>query len=156
MSAPSIKSVSSGGSITVTDLDVDLQSKTIYARIIGGNGIGQIDHLALWRYSSLTGSTYPGSGSASASATISGLTITTEGYNAFFQSLGLYQLGRAALVGVTDYGSVSIFVDAPLELGPPPPWYVSSTPEPSSYAMMGLGLLGLRVVAQRRRASRSH
>lgn len=148
LTVPQRTAVSSGGSLTVTDLDADLSTKTVYATIIGTNGVGTISHLALWTFSGIGGST-----SLSASnLTLTNLAITIQGFNAFRQSLGLLTLGKAALAAVTDYGTLSALVNSPLDLGAPPPWYVSSLPEPSTYAFMGLGLVG--IVLSTRRARR--
>lgn len=131
--APVLKSVSSGGSLTVTDLNVDLVNKRVYATLIGGNGVGTLSNFYLWDFASITGSTslfdssvYP--------PTLSGLRITSEGFVKFSQALGLLPLGKAALAGVTDYGTI---VATPL-------------PEPSTYALMGLGLAGVSCLARRR------
>lgn len=152
LTAPVLKSVSSGGQLTVTDLNADFSTGTIYANIIGGNGVGTLSHLALWHIASITGNTNL-NGSYSLT-TLSGLSLTTEGFNAFSQSLGLLTLGKSALMGVTDFGTITTYIEPPPLTRPPlpPPWYVSPTPEPSTYAMMGLGLLGLAIVRRRRAA----
>ena len=147
-----IKVVSSGGSITLTDLDFDLQSKTIYGKVSGDNGIGSIDHMALWNYTGLSGDTAV-NGVSPKLLTLSNLQFTQEGFNAFAQSLALSRVGYAvALGGMSNFGSVSVAISAPLEMGPPPGWYVGQVPEPSTYALMGLGLVGL-TLARRRQTS---
>lgn len=144
-----IKVVSSGGSITLTDLDVDLQSKTIYSTVIGGNGTGSLNHLALWNFDALNGDTAL-NGLSPKQLTLSDLHLTQEGFNAFAQSLALYRVGyAAALGGMNNFGSISVVINAPLEMGSPPPWYVGELPEPSTYALMGLGLVGLTLVKRR-------
>ena len=45
--APVLKSVSSGGSLTVTDLNVDIANKKVYATLIGGNGVGTLTNFYL-------------------------------------------------------------------------------------------------------------
>lgn len=157
LTAPVLRSVSSGGQLTVTDLNADLSTQTIYADIIGANGVGTLSHLALWHVARITGSTkFYGAYGGLAVTTFSGLSLTSEGLNAFTQSLGLLTLGKSVLMGVTDFGTLTAYVNTepPLLSHPPltPPWYVSPTPEPSTYALMGLGLIGL-VAARRRHAA---
>ena len=134
--APVLKSVSSGGSLTVTDLNVDLAAKKVYATIIGGNGVGTLTNFYLWDIGSITGATQV-TGAGTYTTTLSGLSITTDGFNKFVQSLGLLTLGRSALQGVTDFGVITSTITA-------------SVPEPSTYALMGLGLVGMGLVARRR------
>lgn len=134
---PVLKSVSSGGSLTVTDLNVDLANKRVYATLIGGNGVGTLTNFYLWDIGSITGSTAI-SGPGTFSTTLSGLSITAGGFNKFSQSLGLLSLGKSALSGVTDFGTITSVI------GTPP-----LIPEPSTYALMGLGLMGVALAARR-------
>lgn len=132
---PVFKSVSSGGSLTVTDLDVDLANKRVYATLIGGNGVGTLTNFYLWNIGSITGSTAI-SGPGTFSTTLSGLSITAEGVNKFSQSLGLLSLGKSALSGVTDFGTITSVIAVPV------------IPEPETYALMGLGLVGVALAAR--------
>lgn len=147
MTAPYLKSVTTGGTLTVTDLRADLSAQTIYATVIGGNGVGTLNDMALWHFSGLSSQNGP-----YLTATITGLSITTQGFDAFTKSLGLLPLGKSALNGVTDFGTItSTLVSNVLDM-PPAPWFVTSVPEPSSYALMGLGLIGLAAAKRRRSA----
>jgi PEP-CTERM motif len=139
LTAPVVKSVSSGGSLTVTDLSANLTNNTIYATIIGGNGVGTITNFALWNFATLTGGTKI-AGPGTYNNSITGLSLTTNGFAKFSQALGLLSLGKSAMQGITDYGTISSTIVA------------TAVPEPSTYALMGLGLIGV-AVSKRRRAA---
>ncbi|MDO9278465.1 MAG: PEP-CTERM sorting domain-containing protein [Polaromonas sp.] len=144
LTAPVLRSVSSGGSLTVTDINADLTSKTIYATIIGGNGVGTINNFALWNFATITGTTsYTGPGTYVND--MSGLTLTADGFAKFSQSLGLLSLGKSAMSGITDYGTIHSVLHTTLVLTP-------DVPEPTTYALMSLGLLGIAFTARRKAA----
>lgn len=136
MTTPVVKSVSSGGSLTVTDLNVDLASKKIYATLIGGNGVGTLNNFYLWDIASITGSTSV-NGPGTYTTMLSGLSITTEGFNKFTQALDLFNFRTSALTGVTDFGTITVV----------------AVPEPSTSALMGLGLAGLLISKRRRQGA---
>jgi hypothetical protein len=145
LNAPSVAGVSSGGSLTVTDINADITNKVISATVIGGNGFGT-QTVNLWTFDNISGpTTYAGPGQYVDD--ITGLHITTDGYNAFVKSLGLLTLGKAALNGITDYGSIHSVLNTTLVIDTTP-----AVPEPSTYALMGLGLVGLAFAARRKAA----
>gem|GEM_PF-814426 len=75
---------------------------------------------------------------------ISGLSITTAGFDFFKNSLGLAGAGITALQGVDDYGTVTSTLKFSVREVTP------AVPEPSTYAMMAIGLVGLGFAARRR------
>ena len=161
--APVLKSVSSGGVMTVTDLRVDLTAKRVYANIISTNALNAagdktLNNFYLWdimgtaQYdvegtftgydasTAIVGTTLIG-GPGTYVNTFNGLKITADGFTAFSKGLGLLTLGKSALLGVNDFGSITSTINAVA---------VPAIPEPSTYALMGLGLVGMSLVARRR------
>lgn len=146
MVAPILRNVSSGGALTITDLNVDLVNRTVYATLTGGNGVGVLKNFALWNIGSITsgGPQYGWDRQCgldcfylAPNVTVSGLTATTDGFDKMAQSLGLQSLGKAALHAVNDFGAIT-----------------TSVPEPGTWALMGLGLAwaGLLTTARSRSA----
>jgi hypothetical protein len=138
--SPIVKGISSGGSLTVGDLNVDLVNKKVFATVIGANGVGTLSNFYLWDIvNPVTTESYI-AGTDRTLNTISGLQITTAGFDTFVKSLGLLSLGKGALATVTDFGTITTTMT------------VTPVPEPSTYALMGLGMFGIGLVARRRRA----
>ncbi len=134
-----------GGSLSITNLRADFETKRVFASITGANGVGTVDNLFLWNYANSVGATSGPlvNGVNSYKLDLNGLTITPEAFNLFSTALGLTAVGTTAFGAVTDFGKISgsfAFTAA----------QTPAIPEPSTYALMGLGLVGIGLVARRR------
>lgn len=141
--------MATGGSVTVSNLVIDMGAKRVTADIAGHRNAYQgttaedftLSGVALWSFGQLVG---PGSfnpatpygmdGTLLAQYTLSGLMLTTDGLNAVTRGLGLQAFGSAALQN-QEMGSLGLN----LHYG----HSVLAVPEPSAWAMMSVGLLGL-------------
>ena len=150
------QTITTGGSIVIKDLRVDLVNLDVYANIVGGNGVGAINNLKLWRIGQISGPTsfavedvIAQGGSITVKNTLSGLTIYDEAFNVFAQANGLIDiLGRPALQSVNSdvngYGTIESAITVTVQK--------AVIPEPSTYVLMGLGLVGMGFL--RRRAAK--
>ncbi|MBI5335869.1 MAG: PEP-CTERM sorting domain-containing protein [Burkholderiales bacterium] len=127
-----------GGNISVTNLKVDFTSNTIYANVSGANGLVANPNLALFTFSTVTGATTI-AGPGTYNTTISGLSMTAAGKAAYATGLGLNAIGQSVLGAISDYGRIESSIT------------VSAVPEPSTYALMGIGLAGVAFMARRRK-----
>lgn len=154
--------MASGGSVTVSNLAIDVATKRVTADLAGHRdayrGTAGEDFtlagVALWSFSQLAGPasfnpaaiTRGPDGASLAVYSVSGLTLTADGLEAFTRGLGLQSFGAAALTG-QNLGSLSL----DLHYG----HSVAAVPEPSAWAMMGIGLVGLALTRRFKGASRA-
>lgn len=122
-SVPAQRNVSSGGAVTLTDLEVDIVNKKVFAKVLGANGVGTLTHVPLWDIGSIAGSTAIDTlsgGTKGSNLTVSGLRLTSEGFNAIATSLGLLNLGKASLASISDYGTLAISLTSAVAVVPDP------------------------------------
>jgi len=138
--------VATGGNITIQNLNVDLVNKVIFADVSGSNGLVS-SNIQVFTFAGVTGPTSldinslaPGQ-SVTVKDRIDHLKLTTAAQNAIIKGLGLKSgLGQNTLKGLTDIG----YLDSQITITAQP------VPEPSTYALMALGLAGAGFVARRR------
>ncbi|MFT3855959.1 MAG: PEP-CTERM sorting domain-containing protein [Aquabacterium sp.] len=134
-----------GGSLTVTNLTVDLTTKSIYADLIGGNNVGTVTQQKVWNFANLEGATdfATTDGVHTSVNKLTGLTITTEAFDIFAKSLGLTNFGKTSMAGIEDYGVIDSTISVT----------TTAVPEPSAYALLVAGLAAVGFAAKRRRAA---
>lgn len=160
-----------GGTASVTNLRFDLQNSLVYADLVGTKAASgtnpavnyNLPNTALWTIGAVSGPTtidpaslalagqaridafvaagytyggvVNGNDIFTATNVISGLEVTTAGFDFFKNSLGLLSTGQNALAAVNGdaqgWGSVNSTLT----------FAVAAVPEPTTYAMMGVGLL---------------
>ena len=139
-----------GGSLTLSDIQIDFGTHAIYATLEGGNNVGLKQNVHLLDYGVIEGlspiACYAGMDVGpcamlnAAGVTLSYLTVTAEGLDLIGTSMGLNSIGLAAMRGVDEYGTFTIAR--------------SPVPEVSASWLMltGLAVLGLGSMTRRARA----
>ena len=135
-----------GGSLSITNLRIDVATHTIYGDASGANGVGGLSNVALWTGQieapdlpwdafTLVPSLPPGT---TIVLRATGLVLTESGRNLIGTGLGLNGMGQAIFDDVTDWGTVTFAITTPV-------------PEPSTWALSALGLAGVAALHRRRR-----
>lgn len=133
--------VSNGGDITIQNLSFDMNSKLVYADISGANGLASQTHYELFTVGGVVGDTAWNGTVGTFGAVGAPLTMTLATKALFIQALGLKSIGVTTLNAISDFGSSTVSITA-----------VGAVPEPSTYALMGLGLGVAGWAARRRKA----
>jgi hypothetical protein len=131
-----VTEVGGTGWITLSGLTIDPLARLVYADVSGANGL-QPQRVDLFRYATASGDTsFSGAGDYTIAALA--LTPTENGIRALETGLGLNSLGDYALRRATNFGSMKAS------------FTVVAVPEPSTWALLGLGLACAAGVARRR------
>lgn len=137
-----------GGTASISNLRFDLVNKTVAADLAGvKSAVGtnpsinyNVGPTTLWTFANVVaGSEAIDPTTFALSLTFSDLSISTTGYDFLKGSLGLGAMGLNDLSNVSNYGSIQTRLV-----------FSTAVPEPSTYALLGVGLVGLLVGLRRR------
>jgi hypothetical protein len=141
-----------GKDLILGNFKVDFKNKKVTGDA-WSNGVKSA--LDIYTFNIAQGLTISTKGGLSLKAKVEHLTLTTAAVDTFATALKVPNVLKTTLAGL-DYGSISVDIGVALRPGgavsgkayTPPP-----VPEPSTYALMGLGLLAAAKVARRKKAA---
>lgn len=152
-----INFASTGGAVSFGNLSVQIADPShinVYADVSGSNGLASQAHMLLWTSSGLSAgsdTTVSMANKDSFNFALPDLYLTDAGKAALAQGLGLTATGQSIFGGVGSYGRLNVsmtFSATEWGSGTTP-----AVPEPSTYALMLVGLGAAAGVAARRRAA---
>lgn len=137
-----------GGDVTIQNLNVDFLSNgtaNIYADVSSASHSSiNATQMLLWTSTGLTAGSATAVTGTSFSSTLKDLYITAAGKQALITGLGLNSIGQGVLNGVSSYGTLgttAVFAAT-----------TPAVPEPSTYALMAVGLAAVGFIGRRRAA----
>lgn len=102
-----------GGSVSISDLDIDLPNHKVFATIVSSNGVGTKLHVPLWNIDSVLGSTSLDTtpdGTSTSQLVISGLQLTPEGSEALTTAWGVESVAKPLVSEISDFGSLALTI----------------------------------------------
>lgn len=133
--------------LTLANFTLDFRRNVMLADISTRNGsLAQMD---LFNFSVKDGLHLSTSGGLSMAMSLENMTLTSGAQKQFISGLRLSAIERLALPGL-DVGSLAIDIAPGLRFNVSDKPLVAAVPEPSAWAMMAAGLLGVAAITRRR------